>query len=236
MITKNIEYQDGSVKLLGFLAYDEKSIKKRPAVLVSHAWEGRNEFACEKAKKLAELGYVGFALDMFGNGKLGKNKDENAKLIQPFLQDRTMLRRRINSALDFVKKLEFVDPSRIAAIGFCFGGLCVLDLARSGADLRGVVSFHGLFLPESNATHQIKAKILALHGNDDPLVPPEQVQAFQNEMTKAKADWQLHIYGNTMHAFTNPAANDPDFGTVYNPTVEKRSWQEMLDFFKEIMD
>lgn len=235
MYTQKVDYQDGNVALEGYLAYDDKVQGKRPAVLIAHDWTGRNEFACKKAEKLAELGYVGFALDMYGKGILGNSNDEKARLIQPFMEDRTLLQRRIIAGLDTLKKLEMVDVSRVAAMGFCFGGLCVLDLARSGTDIRGVVSFHGLLgAPTGVSKATIKAKVLALHGHDDPMAPPEQVLAFEQEMTAAKVDWQLHVYGNTMHAFTNPVAHDPGFGTVYQENADKRSWIAMKNFFTEI--
>ena len=233
--TKSIEYVDGDTRLEGFLAYDEKANRPLPAVLISHAWGGRDEFVCDKARDLAALGYAGFALDMYGKGVLGSGPDENAKLMQPFLNDRALLQQRITAALQTVHSLEQVDKIRIAAMGFCFGGLCVLDLARTGADILGVVSFHGLFKPPGNTEgNNIKAKVLALHGNDDPMVPVDDVIALQQELTAAGADWQIHIYGNTLHAFTNPKANDPDFGTVYDRTADLRSWQSMKEFFFEI--
>jgi dienelactone hydrolase len=239
--SKKVEYLDGDVLLEGYCAYEERSDRsahtlKKPAVLVVHDWSGKNDFACHKADKLAELGYVGFALDMYGKGKTGQTKEEKSALMQPLIQNRTLLQQRILAAFDTVKKFDFVDSTRLGAIGFCFGGLCVLDLARSGAALKGVVSFHGLLnAPENTITRSIQAKILALHGFNDPMVTPEQVMQFGEEMTEAKADWQLHIYGNTMHAFTNPQANDPGFGTVYNPIADSRSWLAMKDFFVEVL-
>ncbi len=235
IISNTVGYLDGDVHLEAFFAYDDAHEGIRPAVLISHAWGGRDNFVAEKAKKMAELGYVGFALDMYGKGVSGSSVEENAKLMQPFLDDRIMLRKRIHAALNAVKLLPWVDDTKLAAIGFCFGGLCVLDLARSGADIKGVVSFHGLLAAaEDIKNSQIKAKILALHGHDDPMGPVEQVVAFQEELTKSGADWQMHIYGNTMHAFTNPAANDPSFGTVYQPEADRRSWVAMQNFLEEV--
>jgi dienelactone hydrolase len=151
------------------------------------------------------------------------------------MDSREMLQKRMHAALYAVKLLPWVDDSNIAAMGFCFGGLCSLDLARTGADLKGVVSFHGLLgAPGNTQGNAIKAKILALHGHDDPMGPVEQVLAFQQEMTKAGADWQFHTFGHTMHAFTNPVANNPDFGTVYQPDADRRSWLAMESFFTEI--
>ncbi|MGR9085981.1 MAG: dienelactone hydrolase family protein [Gammaproteobacteria bacterium] len=235
LVTNTLDYRDGDVVLEAFVAYDGASSGLRPAVMINHAWGGRDAFVAEKARKMAELGYLGFALDMYGKGIVGSGPEENARLMQPFIEDRGKLRERMQAALAAVKSLPQVDPGKIAAIGFCFGGLCVLDLARSGADVKGVVSFHGLLgAPEGIRSDRIKARILALHGHDDPMVPVDQVVAFEQEMTRAGADWQLHCYGNTMHAFTNPAANDPGFGTVYQPVAERRSWLSMRNFLEEI--
>jgi dienelactone hydrolase len=226
---------DGDVVLEAFFAFDDSISTRRPAVLISHAWAGRDEFANDKAKKLAELGYVGFALDMYGKGIVGESREENSKLMQPFIQNRAVLQQRIKAALSAVKLLPWVDDSKIAAMGFCFGGLCVLDLARTGVDIKGVVSFHGLFnAPDNIHNTLINAKVLALHGYDDPMALPDQLIEFQNEMTKSGADWQVHSYGQTMHAFTNPVANDPNFGTVYKPEADSRSWIAMQNFLTEI--
>lgn len=234
IISNTVGYLDGDVLLEAFFAFDDSFSGRRPAVLINHTWAGRDDFVAEKAKKLAALGYVGFAVDMYGKGVLGSDAEENAKLMQPFMQDRQLVKKRMMAALYAVKLMPWVDDSRIAAIGFCFGGLCSLDLARAGADLKGVVSFHGLLGALDDNSHPIKAKILALHGHDDPMVPIEQVIAFEKEMTKAGADWQLHTFGNTQHAFTNPLANNPDFGTVYQPEADKRSWILMENFLSEI--
>jgi len=235
IVSNTIGYLDGDVLLEAYFAFDDAITERRPAVLISHAWGGRDDFVAEKANKLAELGYVGFALDMYGKGVRGSSPEQNSKLMQPFMADRGLLQKRIKAALYAVRLLPWVDDSKIAAMGFCFGGLCVLDLARAGADLKGVVSFHGLLgAPDNLETNAIKAKVLALHGHDDPMGPFEQVLAFEQEMTKAGADWQLHTYGHTMHAFTNPKANDPAFGTVYQANADKRSWLAMKNFLAEV--
>ncbi|SFK76417.1 Dienelactone hydrolase [Nitrosomonas aestuarii] len=235
MITKNIDYQDGNTLLEGFLAYEDTASAK-PAVIVSHDWSGRREFACKAAERIAAMGYVGFALDMYGKGIYGRDGDieGNGALMSPFATDRALLRQRINAALEAVRNLPQVDASRIAAMGFCFGGMCVLELARSGADVKGVVSIHGIFAPGNVANEAITTKVLCLHGHDDPMVPPEQVLAFEQEMTDAKVDWQVHVYGGTMHAFTNPVANNPDFGTVYRETAANRAYQSIANFLDEI--
>ena len=234
--TRTIAYQHDGVLLQAVLAWDDSILAPRPAVMVAPAWAGRDEFAINKARALAGLGYVGFALDLYGNGKVGSGPEENAKLMGPFMEDRVLLQGRMNAALEAVRQQPEVDTGRVAAIGFCFGGLCVLDLARSGADLNGVVSFHGLFVPPGNTSpNKITAKVLALHGYDDPMVTPEQVLGLADELTQAGADWQIHAYGGTVHAFTNPLANDPGFGTVYKEAADRRSWQSMGNFLEEVL-
>ncbi|KTC97718.1 dienelactone hydrolase family protein [Legionella erythra] len=235
MHTSNYIYHHGEQELHGFLAYDDSHDRQRPAVLVAHDWTGRNDFACKKAEMLAKMGYLGFALDMYGHGRLGETTDEKMGLMQPLANDRLLLRDRINAAFDAVIAMPEVDNNRVAAIGFCFGGLCVLDLARSGVPLKGVVSFHGLLnKPKELHTHPISAKILALHGYDDPMVRPDQVTEFCQEMTDAQVDWQVYMYGHTEHAFTNPEAHDMQLGTIYNPVAERRALKAMDNFLQEI--
>lgn len=228
-------YQHDKQQLKGYIAFDEKNQQKKPAVLIVHDWSGRNTFACEKAEYLARLGYVAFAVDMYGDGRTGETIDEKMALMQSVLHDRMFLRARIQSALDVLSSMDTVDSRRIAVIGFCFGGLCALELARSGADIRGAVSFHGLLHQADGVANQvIKSKILVLHGYSDPSVTPEVVNAFCQEMTDAGVDWQVHMYGQTVHGFTNPMANNASMGIVYNPVAEKRSIQSMTNFLKEI--
>ena len=235
IISNTINYLDGEILLEGFFAYDDTIEGSRPTVLIAHAWGGRDEFVAQKAIKLAKMGYLAFAIDMYGQGIHGKSTEENAQLMQPFMENRSLLQQRISAALYAVKCMPWTDEKNIAAIGFCFGGLCVLDLARTGADIKGVVSFHGLLFAADNLKDQaIKAKVLLLHGHNDPMNPNETVTALQEELTQKNADWQLHSYGHTLHAFTNPNANDPDFGTVYQPNANKRSWITMQNFLTEI--
>jgi dienelactone hydrolase len=237
MHTETTEYRHGGVTFEGFVAHDEVTEGRRPGVLIAHAWMGQDDFARRKAEQLAELGYVGFAGDIYGKDNRATDRDGAQKLMQPLVTDRALLRHRMRASLDQVRAHRLVDDRRLGAIGFCFGGLCVLDLARSGATLNGVVAFHGLLHNAPDLPNgAIQAKILALHGWDDPMATPEQVVAFANEMTNADADWQLHAYGNTMHAFTNPEANDPAFGTVYDEAADRRSWAAMRAFFEEVFE
>lgn len=238
MKTKTIDYQDGDTTLEAYVAWDDSISGPRPAVLVAHDWSGRRDFATKKAEEMASLGYVGFALDMYGKGVFGGDGDveRNSSLMNPLAGDRAALRARMLAAFATVKGLDEVDGSKIGAMGYCFGGMCVLELARAGADVGGVISIHGIFAPGDVPNDSITAKVLCLHGQDDPMVPPEQVLAFENEMSEAGADWQVHAYGGTMHAFTVPTANDPAFGTVYNPVADRRATQSIQNFFDEIFD
>lgn len=230
-----VTYHDNGKTLEGYLSYDKQRKEPRPAIILCHAWCGRDDFVCEKARMMSEWGYVGFALDMYGKGVLGKSKEECNALMKPFMEDRSLLQRRVLIALQTLRQQPVVDVKKIAVIGFCFGGLCALDLARSGADVIGAVSMHGLLnKPENLSKQHMRAKVLALHGHDDPLVLPEQVAEFEKEMTDAGVDWQIHVYGKTMHAFTNPIANDPGFGTVYNPVSAQRAWKSTRQFFEEV--
>jgi len=232
---RKIEYQAGHTTLEAYVAYDANRKEKKPCVLIAHAWRGRDELVEEKARALAQLGYVGVALDVYGKGVLGNNPAENTQLMQPLMADRQLLRQRLLAGVTMAQKIEGVDTHKMAAIGFCFGGLCVLDMARAGMALKGVVSFHGLLQSAGLTDNKpIHAKVLALHGHDDPMVPPEAVLAFETEMTAAKADWQLHVFGQTMHAFTNPQAQDPQLGTVYNAKANQRAWLIMQNFLDEI--
>lgn len=233
--TRTVEYTHGGIALEGFLAWDDRLPGPRPAVAVAHTWAGRGQFECDRAVRIAGLGYVGFALDVYGKGKLGGNVEENAALMQPLMADRSLLQARLSAGIEAMQQQVEADASNSAAAGFCFGGLCALDLARIGAPVRGVVSFHGLFkAPGNTVGKRISARVLALHGYDDPMVPPQDVLALAEEMTAAGADWQLHVYGNTLHGFTNPAANDHKLGAVYNPLAERRAWQAAENFFAEI--
>lgn len=230
-----MEYRDGTTVLEAYVALPALQSEKLPAVMICHAWSGRSKFETDKADQLAALGYIGIALDNYGKGIHGTNNEENAALMQPFLEDRNRLQKRLLAGLNAVRNIRQVDITRVAAIGFCFGGLCALDLARSGAELAGVVSFHGLFnTPDNLPPNSIKTRILALHGHDDPLVPPAKVLELEHELTNAGADWQIHVYGKTMHAFTNPAANSPDQGMAYNPAAARRAWISMQNFLQEI--
>lgn len=236
MKTDYIDYRDGDTELEGYLAYDETAQEPQPLVLIAHDWSGRREFACSAAERMVELGYAGFALDMYGKGVFGKDGDTagNSALMTPFANDRLLLRRRVQAALAVARALPQVDPAQVAAIGYCFGGMTVLELARSGADIAGVISVHGLLGTGNAPTVDILARVLCLHGHDDPMGPPAQVLDFETEMTKAGADWQMHVYGGTKHAFTNPAANDQQLGTVFNLRANDRAQRAIADFLAEV--
>lgn len=234
--TRLIDYTDAGVALQGRLAWDDASAGRRPAVMVAHQWGGRDAFVDGRACKLAELGYAGFALDMYGTGRRGDNPEDNARLMKPFMEDRKLLAQRMQAALTAVRQFDVVDPQRVAAIGYCFGGLCALDLARSGAELCAAASFHGLLKPPGHtAGNRIPAKVLVLHGADDPMVSMDDVAALKEELTTAGADWQVHIYGNAKHAFAVPGANNPDLGLAHDANADRRSWTSLLDFLAEAL-
>jgi dienelactone hydrolase len=208
----------------------------RAGVLVCHAWAGQGEYEHDAARRLAHLGHVGIAIDVYGVGRRGNSNEENSALMTPLVRDRALLQARLKAALSFARTLPGVDATRMGAIGFCFGGLCALDMARMGADLRGVVAFHGLFgAPDTPRPERISASVLALHGWDDPMATPADVNAFAAEMTAARADWQLVAYGHTTHAFTNPAANSPEHGLSFNPTTRDRAWDACARFLAEVL-
>jgi dienelactone hydrolase len=234
--TQTVEYKQGDAVLEGYLAYDDASKEKKPGVLVIHEWWGINDYVKGRVRQLAQMGYVAFAADIYGKGMRAANPTDAGRLAGTYLKDRKLLRARVSAGLDFLKKQQIADVQRIAAIGYCFGGTTVLELARSGADIAGVVSFHGgLDTPDLNDAKSIKAKVLVLHGADDPYVPADQMLAFVDEMRKAGVDWQLVMYGGAVHSFTNPdAGNDPSKGAAYNEKADRRSWQAMKDFFGEV--
>ena len=248
MRTSEITYHDGSTELRGFMAAPDAG-SHHPVVLVFHAWRGHDDFVRDEARKLADLGYIGFAADMYGAGKLGTTNEECSALMTPFMQDRALLKRRLDTAFAAVRTIGGADATRLGAMGFCFGGLCVLDAARHGiAGLRGVAAFHALFAPlpspsstplamESTAVPAtpITAKILALHGYDDPMATPDQLVAFAAEMGARQADWEVCAYGGTVHAFTNPEANNAAHGTVYQRRADQRSRERVRDFWRECL-
>jgi len=236
MKTQTIEYKDGNTVLQGFLAYDDAIKGKMPAVLIVHEWTGIGNYIRERAQQIAGLGYAAFAIDIYGKDIRPADTNEAGKQAAIYRSDRQLMRRRASAGLEEAKKFPFVDQKRIAAIGYCFGGGVVLEMARSGADLKGVVSFHGnLDTPNPQDAKNIKAKILVLHGADDPFVKQETVSAFWKEMREAKVDWQMIIYGNAVHGFTNPEhGNDPSQGAAYNKEADIRSWQAMKTFLNGI--
>lgn len=230
-----IEYRDGEAQLEGFLCYDESQPGPRPAVLIQHTWGGRDEFMERKARRLAWQGYACFAADNFGKGKRGTTPEECSALIAPFMQDRRRLLRRLTCGLETLQGMPIVDPKRVATMGFCFGGLCALDLARAGASIRAAISFHGMLKPSGLTEPAVRPRVLILHGYDDPMAPPEDLLAIARELSAAGADWQVHAYGQTVHAFTNPRANNRAAGMQYDETADRRSWHALEEFLAETL-
>ncbi|MCK4712468.1 MAG: dienelactone hydrolase family protein [Marinosulfonomonas sp.] len=218
----------------GTVSRDTAVVGPRPGVLVAHAFGGQAAFDTDKAEELARLGYVAIAIDMYGQGRRAGSPVEAAALMHELTDNRPIVAQRMQMWLAVLAGLPDVDAARLGAIGFCFGGKCVLDLARIGADLRGVVSFHGVLdAPEGTATGPMPASVLVLHGWDDPLATPTQFCELGAELSARGADWQMMAYGDTGHAFTNPAAQAPDQGMMFNPRTNARAWAAMAAFFEE---
>lgn len=234
--TQVVEYRHGNAVLEGYLAYDDAIQAKRPGVIVVHEWTGIGDYVKQRTEQLAKLGYVAFAADIYGKGIRPKNPKDAGAQAAIYRGDRQLMRDRAKAGLAVLQKHPLTDARRIAAIGYCFGGSTVLELARSGAPVAGVVSFHGnLDTPNPADAKNIKGKVLVLHGASDPLVPEEQVQAFQKEMADANVDWQMVSYGGAVHSFTNPdAGNDKSDGVAYDRQADRRSFAAMRLFFSEI--
>lgn len=239
MKKNEIIYQDDDTTCVGYLVHNENIQTPTPAVLVAHAWRGQDEFAREKAHELARMGYIAFAIDMFGNQKNAKDDEESSSLIKPFYLDRQLMQKRVIAAYNTLIKQPHVDTRRIGAIGFCFGGLTVIELLRSGTPVKSVVSFHGILGHEGAKTVPIapgiEGSLLILHGYEDPLVSFSDIQGVQKELNDHKIDWQMNIYGLTSHAFTNPMANDRVKGLIYNEKTAKKAWSAMKNFFNETL-
>jgi len=234
MKTETIEYKEGSTTCEGFAAYDDKS--KRPGVMIVPEWNGVSDYSKKRAQMLADLGYNVLVADVYGKGIRPTTMEACASEAGKYRDNRPLLRARARAALEQLKKLPGTDAGQTAAIGYCFGGMTVLELARDGAEVNGVVSFHGaLNTPNAGDAGKIKGRVLALHGADDPLVPPAEVAAFEDEMRKARVDWQFVAYGNAVHSFTNFSLPEGQPGPVsYNKKADQRSWIAMQDFFKEL--
>src|ERR1035437_3923148 len=236
IVTQTVEYKQDDTTLAGWLAYDDATAGKRPGVLIVHQWLGLTDYEKQRAEQIAALGYVAFCADIYGQGIRPKNTSEAGVEATKYKTDRALLRLRVNAGLDVLEKNDLVDTKRIAAIGYCFGGTTVLELARSGAELNGVVSFHGgLDSPAPADGKNIKCKVLVCHGADDPFEKAEDLAAFEKELRDAKVDWRLIKYGGAGHSFTQSmAGNDNSKGAAYNERADKRSWVDMKSFFAEI--
>jgi dienelactone hydrolase len=232
--TRTVEYADGATKLEGYLAWDDSRPGYQPGVLIVHQWKGLGDYEQKRAQMLAGLGYIAFACDIYGQGVRPQSSADAGKEAGKYKNDPALFRRRLQAGLDALKAQQGVDQGRVAAIGYCFGGSGVLELARSGADIAGVVSFHGgLQTSQPAAKGAVKAKVLVLNGADDPGAPASVVAAFEEEMRSAGVDWELTNYGGAVHAFTDWSANTPG-RAMYNESADRRSWEQMKDFLQEV--
>lgn len=233
MQTRTLDYRDGALRLSGLLVRDDKRAGMRPGIVLFPDARGIGKHVIDRAHRLAELGFVALAADPYGDGAQARDMPQALELMGNLRSDVTRWRGRAKAALDALSCQENVDQARLAAVGFCFGGTTALELARSGAPLAGVVSFHGgLGSPKPDDARNIKAKVLVCHGAMDPLVPPAQLAAFEEQMSKTDVDWQVHVYGGTMHEFTNPGVDVE--GMAYNAVADRRSWNAMLTLFEEV--
>ena len=236
MQTRDVEYSQNGTSLKGLLAWDANAAGRRPGVLVVHEWWGHDEHARNQARRLAEAGYVGFALDMYGDGEQAAHPEDAQKFVEEATKDLNVLTARFNAARDVLAKDPNVNPDRIAAIGYCFGGGVVLGMARMGADLDAVVSFHGaLESPVAAKPGAVKARVLVLHGEADQMVMPAHVEAFRKEMTDAGANFRIVTFPGAKHSFTNPKAESHGMDALaYDEDADRKSWAEMLALFKEV--
>jgi dienelactone hydrolase len=236
LVSRTVEYREGNAILEGYAIHDDAVRGKRPGVLIVHQWKGLSDYEKKRAEMLARLGYNVFAADIYGKGIRPANPQDASAEAAKYKEDRALLRARVRAGLEVLKGHELTDARRVAAIGYCFGGTTVLELARSGADLAGVVSFHGgLGSPTPHDAGQIRARVLVLHGADDPFVPAAEVAAFEEEMRRGGVDWQLVAYGGAVHSFTDwNAGSDNSKGSAYNERADGRSWEAMKQFFAEL--
>ena len=234
--TKTISYKHGDVELAGYLAYDDSIKGKRPGVLVVHEWWGLNDYARKRAEQLAGMGYVAFALDMYGKGKVTKHPEQAGEWSKQVRSNTRLWQQRALAGLEVLKKDRRTDTNRIAAIGYCFGGSTVQQLVYSGAAIKGVVSFHGhLLSPPAEQVNEVKAKILICHGAADRLAKAGVVENYIAAMETSGLDWQMNIYGGAKHGFTNPDADKAGIAALgYSKSADQRSWSDMQSFFAEI--
>ncbi len=233
---KPVEYKDGDTILEGYVAFDPALKGKRPGVLVVHEWNGLGSYVKMRIEKLAQLGFVAFAADIYGKGVRPSNPKDAGDTAKIYKSNRPLLRKRVNLALEELKRQPGVDTKKLAAMGYCFGGTSTLELARSGADLKGFISFHGgLDSPTPQDAKNIKAPLLILHGADDPFVPSKDLDAFEKEMNDAHVNWELIKFSGAVHGFTNPEnGTDNSKGAAYNKIADQKSWDEMKLFFAQI--
>jgi len=235
---KEISYSSDGVNMKGLIVYDANQKSKGPAILVVHEWWGLNDYSKSRARQLAELGYTAMAVDMFGEGETAVSPEIAESLVKPFYENPYLAYSRLNAAISALKKEEFIDPDQLAAIGYCYGGFVVLNAAKAGADLKGVVSFHGNLSGLPIKKDSLQAEILVCHGGNDPFVSEEEVNTFRSQMDSAGIDYSFKVYPGAKHAFTNPGATELGekfkIPIAYDEEADKKSWQDMKDFLSRL--
>ncbi|WP_298918660.1 dienelactone hydrolase family protein [uncultured Algimonas sp.] len=231
--TRTFDYRDGDTRCTGYLAYDESVARARPGILINHAWGGRDDFAEGVAVQMAANGYVGVALDNYGGAARPETVDDKMSLMGPLKEDRAALRQRLKAGYDAAAALDEVDSGAMAAMGFCFGGLCTLDMARAGLDLKAAISYHGLLDAPDLPRSDIRADVLVCHGYDDPMADPDSLRAVQDELSTSGCDWTVMSFGNTKHAFMVPEADDAELGLKYNKSAADQSWAATFDLLRK---
>jgi len=238
MHTETYLYSDGDQRCEGLVVREAALALPAPVVVICHPWWGRDALMDSHAQRMARLGYIGFAADIYGGHKVAQTPDEASSLMSAFTNDRAKLRQRLRAIVSAARRIPGADGQKVVVIGFCFGGLCAFDVARDGCDgVVGVAGFHALFAPpQVGEQKRITARVLALHGYADPMATPDAMVAFAKEMTDAGAHWEIDAYGNTVHAFTNPAANDRAQGMGYDERIANRAFTRLESFLRECFD
>ncbi len=235
IVGRDVKYKDGATELQGYIAYDSSIKGKRPGVLIVHEWTGINDYIKDRARRFASLGYVAFAADIYGRDYRPETLEDAERVSYRFKKNVKLLRRRLNAGLKRLKSFPQVNPGLIVAVGYSFGGMAVLELARTGVPLKGVISVYGSLYPDVKSSSNIRTRVLVLHGGDDPFVGSDKLLRLWRELQSSGVQWEIHIYGGAVHSFTNPeSGDDPSVGVAYNPYADRHSWKMIKEFLYEV--